>query len=129
MESASSGSPGFVKSLAALGDSLLGALQERVELVSIEVAEEKRRFARLAVLLGAAVFAGGMALAFATLAVVYLLWDSARLAALGGFALLYGVAFAWITAVLRRRLSGEPRPFEATIGSLREDRACIRARN
>lgn len=124
----SSSSPGFVKSLASLGESLLGALQERLELVSIELAEEKYRFVRLVIWLGAAVFAGGMALTFATLTIVYLLWDSARLAALIGFTVLYGGALAWVVTMLRRQFIHQPKPFEATLGSLAEDRSCIRNR-
>lgn len=126
MEASSSSSPGFMKSLSALGEGLLGALQERIELISIEVNEEKYRFVRLVIWLGVAVFTGGMALTFLTLTIVYLLWDSARLAALGGFALLYGVALAWVVVMLRRQFTHQPKPFEATIDSLTEDRACIR---
>lgn len=126
MEASSSSSPGFMKSLSALGEGLLGALQERIELISIEVNEEKYRFVRLVIWLGVAVFTGGMALTFLTLTIVYLLWDSARLAALGGFALLYGVALAWVVMMLRRQFTHQPKPFEATIDSLTEDRACIR---
>lgn len=128
METPSSASPGFVKSLSALGDSLLGALQERIELVSVEFAEEKYRLTRLVIWIGAAVFAGGMALTFATLTIVYLLWDSARLAALIGFTVLYGGVLAWVVTMLRRQFTHQPKPFAATIGSLEEDRACIRNR-
>jgi uncharacterized membrane protein YqjE len=127
MDSPTSASPGFIKNLATLGDNLLGALQERLELVSIELNEEKYRLARLIIWISAAVFAGGMALSFATLTIVYLLWDSARLAVLGGFTLLYGGALVWVIVMLRRQFTHQPKPFEATIESLTEDRECIRS--
>lgn len=120
--------PGFIKSLSALGDSLLGALQERVELVSVELQEEKYRLVRLIIWISAAVFTGVMTLAFATLTIVYLLWDTARLAALGGFTVLYGGVMVWVIVMLRRQFTHQPKPFEATIDSLTEDRACIRTR-
>ncbi len=126
MESSHPASSGFFKNLSGLGDSLLGALQERIELVSVELQEEKYRLVRLIIWGGAAVFAGVMTLSFATLTLVYLLWDTARLAALGGFALLYGCVLAWVIVMLRRQFTHQPKPFEATIDSLSEDRACIR---
>jgi uncharacterized membrane protein YqjE len=128
MESPSSTSSGFFKNLSALGDGLLGAVQERVELVSLELQEEKFRFVRLIIWISAAVFAGVMTLMFATLTIVYLLWDTARLAALGGFAVVYGGVLAWVIVMLRRQFD-QPKPFEATIESLTEDRACIRNRS
>jgi len=121
-------SPGFIKNLSALGDSLLCAIKERVELVSIELQEEKYRLIRLIIWISAAVFAGVMTLAFATLTLVYLLWDTARLAALGGFTIFYGGVLAWVIVMLRRQFTHQPMPFEATIDSLTEDRACIRSR-
>lgn len=120
-------SPGFIKNLAGLGDNLLGALQERVELISVELQEEKCRLVRLIIWIGAAVFAAGMTLSFATLTIVFLLWDTARLAALGGFTALYGAVLVWVIVMLRRQFTHQPKPFEATIDSLTEDRACIRS--
>lgn len=128
MEGHPTATPGFIKNLSALGDSLLGAIQERVELVSVELQEEKYRMIRLIIWISAAVFAGVMTLAFATLTIVYLLWDTARLAALGGFTVLYGGALVWVIVMLRRQFTHQPKPFEATIDSLTEDRACIRSR-
>jgi uncharacterized membrane protein YqjE len=129
MDTPTSSSPGFFKSLTGLGDNLLGALQDRIELVSIELKEEKHRLMRLLIWMSAAVFAAVMALSFATLTVVYLLWDTARLAALGGFAVFYTAILVWIGFTLRRMLSDEPKPFDATIESLTEDRECIRSQN
>jgi uncharacterized membrane protein YqjE len=129
MDPSTPASHGFFKSLTGLGDNLLGALQDRIELVSLELSEEKLRLIRLLIWMSAAVFSAVMALSFVTLTVVYLLWDTARLAALGGFALLYAAALVWIALTLRRILTEEPKPFDATIESLTEDRACIRSRS
>jgi uncharacterized membrane protein YqjE len=70
-----------------------------------------------------------MTLAFASLTVVYLFWESARLAALGGLTLLYAAALVAIIVALRRYLARQPVPFAATLQEMTEDRACIRSEN
>lgn len=126
MENGSPDSPGFIKSLMGLGENLLGALQDRIELISVELQEEKYRFVQLIIWLSATVFAAVMTLTFATITVVYLFWESARLAVLAGFTGLYAVALFFVVVALRRVFTHQPKPFEATIESLSEDRACIR---
>lgn len=125
MEDSAQSSPGFTASLAELGDNLVGTLQERIELVAIELQEEKIRLVRSIIWIGAAVFAGVMVLSFATLTLVYLFWEGARLGVLAGFTLFYGAGFAWTIVVLRRTFT-EPRPLESTIKTLKEDRECLR---
>ena len=112
---------GFTASLAELGDNLIGTLQERIELVSVELQEEKYRLLQLIIWISAAVFAGVMTLSFATLTIVYLFWESARLGVLAGFTMFYGAALAWVVVLLRRSLA-QPRPFDSTIKTLQEDR-------
>jgi uncharacterized membrane protein YqjE len=67
-----------------------------------------------------------MAVTFASITLVYLLWDSARLAALVGLTLLYSGAVVAIVVAFRRHLARQPRPFAATLQELKTDRACIR---
>jgi uncharacterized membrane protein YqjE len=67
-----------------------------------------------------------MAVTFASLTVVYLFWESARLAVLGGLALLYTAALIAIIVAFRRYLARQPSPFAATLHEIGEDRACIR---
>ncbi|MDF3059812.1 MAG: hypothetical protein K0R17_4027 [Rariglobus sp.] len=118
-------SPGFIASIAGLGENLIKTLQERVELVSIELQEEKYRMIQILIWIGAAVFAGGMTLSFATLTIVYLFWETARLAVLTGFTVFYGAVLVWVILTLRRTLT-HPKPFEATIENLSEDREWLR---
>jgi len=126
MDDHASTSPGFLKNLTGLGDSLLGALQERVELISVEVQEEKYRLIRLIIWIEAAVFAGVMLLSFATLTLVYLLWSGSPLAALAAVTGFYALMLAAVIVALRRQFTHPPKPFEATIETIKEDRACIR---
>lgn len=120
---------GWLDSLRSLGDSLLDSVQDRLELLAVELHEEKFRLVQTFVWISAAVFTGMMTLAFASLTLVYLCWESARLAVLGGLAAGYGLALVAIIVGFRRFLARQPKPFAATLQELGEDRACIRNRN
>ena len=71
-------------------------------------------------------FTGALALSFASLALVYYFWATARLAVLVGLALAYAVAFGGVVWGLCRFLRRQPRPFVASLQELEEDRACLR---
>jgi len=129
MENATSSRPGFLGSFRALGDGLLATVQDRLELFSVELHEEKLRLVQTFIWISAALFTGMMAITFASLTLVYLFWESARLAALGGLTLLYGAVFAAIVAGFRRYLARQPKPFAASLQEIGEDRACIRTGN
>lgn len=116
---------GFLGSFKTLGDSLLGSVQDRLELFSIELQEEKFRLIRIFLWISAAVFTGLMVVAFASLTLVYLFWESARLAVLGGLTAFYAVALVVIIVTFRRYLARQPGPFAATLKEIGEDRECI----
>ena len=126
MDTATHGPAGFVGSLRSLGDGLLAVVQDRLKLVSIEVQEEKFRLIRTFVWISAAVFAGMLTITFASLTLVYLFWETARVAVLGGLTVLYAGALAVIILAFRRYLARQPSPFAATLQEIGEDRACIR---
>jgi len=126
MESPPDQPPGFVDSLRHLGDGLAASLQDRLELFSVELQEEKFRLIRTFLWISAAVFTAMMTLTFASLTVVYFFWPGARLAVLGGLTVLYAAALGAIIFALRRYLARQPQPFAATLQEIGEDRACIR---
>jgi uncharacterized membrane protein YqjE len=119
---------GLLGSLRAFGDGLLGSVQERLELVSIELQEEKLRLIQTFIWISAAVFAGLLTVVFASLTLVYLFWESARLVVLGGLTVFYGGVLVAVVLGFRRYLARQPKPFAATLHELGEDRACIRSR-
>ena len=82
--------PGILESFRTLGDSLLASAHDRVTLVSLELQEEKLRLIHIAFWVGAIVFTSMMAVTFASLVLVYLFWENARLAVLGGLAVSDG---------------------------------------
>lgn len=126
MDSDHHGRTGFLGSFRELGDGLLATVHDRLELISIELQEEKYRLIQTFIWISAALFTGMMAVTFASLTLVYLFWESARLAVLGGLAVLYAGALIAIIVALRRFLSRQPNPFAATLHEMGEDRACIR---
>jgi uncharacterized membrane protein YqjE len=120
------GPVGYLGSLRSLGDGLLAGAQDRLALFTVELQEEKFRLVQTFIWISAAVFTGMMAVTFVSLTLVYLFWDSARLAVLGGLALLYCAALAGITVAFRRYLARQPAPFSATLQEIGKDRECIR---
>ena len=122
-------SPGFFGSLHALGDALVASVQDRLELFSVELQEEKYRLIQTFIWISAIAFSGMMALTFASLTLVYLFWDTARLAVLEGLTLLYAGVLAALIFSFRQYLRRQPRPFAATRQEIAEDRACIRKPN
>lgn len=129
MASPNSPPSGLLGALRTFGDALVGTLQDRLELVSVELQEEKLRLIQMFVWISAALFAGMMTLTFASLTLVYALRDGARLAALGGLTLVYGAGLAIIVTSFRRYLARQPKPFAASLQEIQEDRACIRTAN
>ena len=129
METEPSPSTGFLSSVRMLADSLLATIHDRIELISVELQEEKHRLIQIFVWISAAIFTGMMTVAFASITLVYLFWESARLAVLGGLTLLYAGALTAILIAFRRFLRRQPRAFEATLQEIKIDRACIRTRS
>lgn len=113
---------GLFGSLKALSSNLLGIVQTRLELLSTDIAEERERIVTLVVLALGALFSIGIGVVLLAILVVVALWESNRLAALGGmivFFLVLGGILGW---VVQKKLSSSPRPFDASIGELVKDR-------
>lgn len=126
METPPAASPGILHSVRTFADSLLATVEDRIELISVELQEEKLRLIKVFIWISAAVFTGVMAITFASITLVYLLWDSARLAALCGLTLLYAATTVTIVVAFRRYLGRQPKPFAATLSEIKVDRTCIR---
>lgn len=118
-------SGGLLGSLRGLIDSLLSSAHSRLELLALELHEEKFRLIQIFIWISAAVFAAVLAITFASIAIVYLFWESARLAVLSGFALFYTAAFLLIVHKFRRYVARQDKPFAGTLAELKNDRACI----
>ncbi|HWA84586.1 MAG TPA: phage holin family protein [Opitutus sp.] len=120
---------GLLDSLRGLIESLFQSAHRRVQLLAVELHEEKFRLIKTFVWISAAAFAAIMAITFTSLVIVYLFWDTARLAVLIAFAVLYVIAFLVIAWRFRMFVARMPKPFEDTIAELEQDSECIRPKS
>ena len=126
MEAARPGAKGYLSSLLSLGDGILASVQGRIELLTVELQEEKLRLIQTFIWISVAVFTGMMTITFASLTLVYLFLESARLAVLGGLTVFYAGILVAVIVAFRRYLARQPKPFAATLHEIGEDRTCIR---
>lgn len=129
MESRAPGPSGLLGNLRGFADGLIGSAHDRLELLAVELHEEKFRLIQIFIWISGIVFLAMLALVFISFAVIVLLWDTARMAVI--ITLASGYTLGLIAAVwgFRRYLKTQPKPFAATLGELREDRECIHAEN
>ena len=103
---------------------LLTVAENRLELLAVEVQEERERLLHAFLLaLGVATF-GLLATLTLTATIVVVMWPYSPVAALLTLTGLYGAAAVWLC----RRLTGLLRDwqtFSATLDQLRKDRACL----
>jgi uncharacterized membrane protein YqjE len=116
--------PGVWSSLKRVLDALLATVQNRVELISVELQEEKCRLVE-AILLAAGVAAFGiLTLTLLTFTLVALLWDTARMVALVGLSVTYLAVTVAAWRALQARLRS-PAAFAGTLEELKKDRSCL----
>jgi uncharacterized membrane protein YqjE len=119
----SSSRGGLFASLRGLAATGLALLQNRLELLAVEIQEEKARTVGLiAYSIGAVLLLGAGAIFLAAFVTV-LLWDSNRLLALGVFAALF-LGGGSICLLVARRLATTPSSlFVGSLAELAKDRA------
>lgn len=109
-------------------DTLLGTVQTRLGLLTVELQEEKLRLARLLFMTVLTALFLGFAAVFAAIWVTVALWDSHRLLALGlstGLFLILGVAAATVAA---RTVAAGSQLFAASLAELGKDRDALKSR-
>lgn len=112
--------------LRRLGTSLLTLSRIRLELLAIEVQEEKDRIAGLLVWSVLAALLAGFGLLMLLVLVTVALWDSHRLLALGGSTAVLIVA-AGVALLKVKGLVAQPSTlFQASITELRDDAQALR---
>ncbi len=109
-------------SLKALAATLLAIVQTRLELFSTELEEEGIRLVSILSWALAALFCAALGVVFATLFVVFALWSSHPLLALGIPAVLFFLAGVLAWRVVDRKVKSKPRMFAASLAELDKDR-------
>src|SRR3954471_18135738 len=90
METGSPG-PGLLGSLRGFADGVLGSVHDRIELLAVELHEEKHRLVQILILICSIAFLAVLALIFVSLAIVLVFWDKARVGVTIGLAVTYGL--------------------------------------
>lgn len=129
MDGGAPSSPGLLGSLRGFADGLLGSAHDRLELLSLELQEEKYRLIQIVIWISGLVLLAFLTIAFVSFALVVLLWETARVAAVCTLAGVYLAAFVGLVLAFRRYLKNQPKPFAGTLQELRADRECIRPEN
>jgi uncharacterized membrane protein YqjE len=106
--------------------SVFAILQTRLELVGIELAEEKDRLLAVLFLGLAAMMLATMALIALTALIAISFWDTYRWQSLAGITLVYAIAGLACALKARSSLRNAPMVFEATVAEFEKDRDVFR---
>ncbi|CAB3766527.1 phage holin family protein [Paraburkholderia humisilvae] len=106
--------------------SVFSILQTRLELIGIELAEEKDRLLAVLFLGLAAMMLAVMALISLSVLIAIAFWDTYRWQALAGITIVYAVAALVCGLRARSNLHNAPAVFEATLSEFEKDREIFR---
>ncbi len=113
---------GLFASVKALAATLLAVVHTRLELFSVELEEEWVRASSILTWGLVGLFCAGIGVVFATLLLVFALWETHPLLALGIPAGLFLLIAVFSLRVATAKLKAKPRPFAASLAELAKDR-------
>ncbi|MCG3147512.1 MAG: hypothetical protein PCFJNLEI_00952 [Verrucomicrobiae bacterium] len=116
---------GIVDSVRRLLRTTLGLVQNRFQLFTVELQEEKIRLVDVLLRVAAVVVLGFLSLISATALVVVLFWETAPVTVLVIVTLGYALAAAGIGFSIKTRLHRAPPPFAGTLAEFKKDRECL----
>ncbi|WP_322404070.1 phage holin family protein [Massilia luteola] len=111
----------FFATAGRIGATLVAMAGTRLELAAIEFQEDARRLLGHLAWTLLAVFLAAGALLLAALFVIAVFWDTYRLQAVGGMAVLFGALAAIIVLKVRASMNAEAPLLSATLAELRND--------
>ena len=115
----------MVNSVRSFMASWVALLRTRLEILSLEIEEQREWMEHIVLLTIASLFCVSFGLLLLTLFVVVLFWENYRLWVLGGFALLYLGGGLALVLSLRRKSRNRPRIFSTTTTELAKDHSCL----
>ncbi|MFZ5807441.1 MAG: phage holin family protein [Verrucomicrobiota bacterium] len=130
-DSGSEEKTGFFARWRGIVDKVLNLVQTRLELLGVELQEEKCRLIEALMWASAVVFLGGMSLIVLTFTVIFVVWENyqARVIALIVFSVVYLSAALWSFLMLRKKLKEVSAPFAESLRELKKDRQCLNIRS
>lgn len=126
-EESHAASGGLFDSLRTLSVSLVGIVHTRLQLLSVDMAEEREHFTSMLVVGLLALFCFGVGIVLLSILIVAAFWESHRLLALGGLAGLFLVTGAGVGWFALHKVRTKPRLFEASLTELVKDRQQLKA--
>ncbi len=114
------------ESVGRLGASFLAMTETRLELAAVELEEEWRRVLGYILLGLLSLLLFGIAMLMVAVVVLLIFWDSYRIAAAIGLAVLFGMAGAYCLVSVKSKIAVKPRLLGATIAELNKDVQHIR---
>jgi uncharacterized membrane protein YqjE len=121
--------PRLFESLTNFAGTLLGIAHTRLDLLSVDLEEERAHIFSQLVLTLLALFCLGIGVVLAVILLVVMFWDTHRLLALAGgagFFLIFGAA-VWMSALHKART--KPRLFASSLTELGKDRQQVMSRH
>jgi len=116
---------GLRASLQGMLSTLLAILQTRLELLSTEVEEEKRRLLATMAWGAVSILLGTVALAFLGLFITVLFWTTHRELVLGLLTLSFAAGGVWAFRKAARQLQASGQWLDATLAELQSDRQAL----
>lgn len=114
--------PGLLASLAAVGRNAVGLLLSRLELAALELSEVRNHLLALVTVFALAVVAGWFALAYLTVTIAYLAWDSIGWKILPILAGIFAVIALALLMYARNVVRSGKLSMPATMAELKSDR-------
>lgn len=109
-------------SLRRLGGAFVGLLQSHVELIGIELQEEKSRTFRLFIFSGLSLIFAMLVLLGLSSALIFAFWESHRISVTLALSALYGLALLLSLGKARQLARRGEATFQATLEELARDR-------
>jgi uncharacterized membrane protein YqjE len=117
---------GLASALFGIAATLVALLRTRLELATVEFAEERERIKSMLVLVVVATMSACFAIVALSVLIVVWFWDTHPLAAIFGVALFYAVVAGGALAALRQQVRAHGQPFAATLAELERDAEALR---
>lgn len=119
---------GLFQSFSNFAGSLIAIAHTRLQLLTTELQEEVRQVGAILLWAFIAAFAAMLGLFLGALAVIFVFWDTHRIAAsLAMIAMFIGIAIA-AALVLAKKLRSKPPLLDDTLAELAKDRDNLKAR-
>ena len=114
--------PGLIASIAGLARNAVGLMLSRLELASIELSEVRNHLLQLVVIFALAMVAGLFAIAYGSVLVVFLAWDSLGWKILAIMTVVFILLAIGLVMYARAMLRQGKLSMPATMAELKADR-------